>query len=608
MSIFDHPATQSAASAIYEGALAYATEHVNKRARINGPHLRGSMGSAPDLSQASSSTQSKLLDSIQSSSESIDAKRIPASKYRLHKAKYIPSIGNFLGDLFMSTLTSRLNFGFTSNTGNSMSIYNFKHANNPDPLNSGVPGMAPRGNYRGISFMKLRFTDPNVTRDSPNALNASPQILQAQIDTNLVYSCYREFNNCPQLTNGGSASVVQGPTPYIFQASPATTQGTIRQLGLGANLTHFEDHAYQASNFVTSQMTNIVGGKSGAIVSGFATTGYVSNEQGNIGTNGYDGNAAAEWDGNVQDAIGGGILQAVPGTPNTWQYPLAVKDAVMRIQDGYVEFDVTNTAKTPCVIELVLHSMKKCDSSVQSPEVYSEIWNAYDYQVQQQVNTNDKATGANSIGGWQTFYDPDVPLLSLNSKSAKKVNDYAREVHRSNHVLASGQSKVIKVALGGLYYKLGSKSETITGVYTDPGSGDSGKPHFVPSKIDSPGTILVAMGHTGFESMESLIPSGSTAESATHIGTGLWAGKQRSPSSICVSGKYEEKYYPMYIHSTNRIMGNNHPLRPSYINTDNAAGVFLDYGLPTGQLPTTHVTVTEDSDVMRPNGASAVDA
>jgi len=582
------------AQALYEAGLAAAADYSNKKARAS---QSSTPGSSPNLTMTSTRTQTNILDQIQAHSESVDAKRIPASKYRLHKAKYIPSIGNFLGDLFMSTLTSRLNFGFVSNTGNSMSLYNFKHAADPDPINSGIPGMAPRGNYRGIAFMKLRFTDPNVTRNTPNALNATPQNTMATIDGNNVLSCYREFNNCPELTNAGGASVVKGAIPYLFNQDQQTTQGKIRQLGLGCNLAQLENHAYQSSNFVTAQMTNLLNSKSGLKTTDGA---YGDNQYGNVGTTGYDNNPDAEWDGNVDGNAG-----LIQGPAPDWRYPISVKDAVMRIQDGYVEFDVTNTAKTPCVIELVLHSMKKCDQTVQSPEVYSEIWNAYDYQVQQQVSTNDVADDANSIGGWQTFYDPNVPLLSLNSKSAKKVNELAREVHRSNHVLASGQSKVIKVALGGLYYKLGSKSDEITGAYIDPASGDLMKARTVASKVDNPGCILVAMGHTGFESMETLLPPASAVKSV-QIGTGLWAGKQRSPSSICVSGKYEEKYYPMYIHGTNRIMGNNHPLRPSYVTAANSAGVDLNYSLPTGQLPTTHVTVTEDSDVMRPNGSGAV--
>ncbi len=549
-------------------------------------------GQCPNLSQTTTRTQTSILDAIGGSSETIDAKRLPPSKYRLHPAKYVPNMGNFLGDLFMSTLTSRLNFGFTSNTGNSMELYHKTGA-----TNTGVPAMAPRGNYRGISFLKFRFTDPTVNRKAVNALNAIPVKLLGSTDSQTVFSCYREFNNCPKLTNAGGASVVQSSAPYLFQADAATTQGAIRQLGVGMNLAHFENHAYQSSNFIQSQAANAINGTSGLFVSpaGQPPVGTVSNSHTNIGTNGYDNLPDAGWDGAVETDTSGvirGILQGNGTSASPYNYPTTIKDAVMRIQDGYVEFDITNTAKTAAVIEIVMHSMRKCEQSSNTPELYSEIWNAYDYQVQQQVNTNDVAPNANSIGGWQTFYDPDIPLLSLKSSAAKKVTPIAREVHRSNHVLGSGQSKCVKVALGSLYYSLGGKSETPTGAT-----------EYVLSKRDNPGCIAVAIGHTGFESIETLVPPGSTAKS-NQIGSGLWAGKQRSPSSICVSGKYEEKYYPMYMHSNNRIMGNNHPLRASYIvdPTTNA-----EQNLPTGQLPTNHVTITEDSDLMRDNGAGAVE-
>ena len=103
-----------------------------------------------------------------------------------------------------------------------------------------------------------------------------------------------------------------------------------------------------------------------------------------------------------------------------------------------------------------------------------------------------------------------------------------------------GQSKEVKIYLGALYYSLGSKYNLEQG--SDLGNG-------IPVKRDNAGTLLVAIGHTGFDAFESAVTGGSNDTSTPVTGgtrsCGSFVGKSPTPSNIIVKGEYCEKFYPM---------------------------------------------------------------
>ncbi len=494
--------------------------------------------------------------------ESTDQKRISPSSYRLHSAKSVDLPG-FLGDLLMPTLRSTLNFGFVSNNGVGTAQVGIGGGTT-------VAGLAPKGCYRGIAMFKCRFTDRNQNRQTQYALNSSPQVLSTTVAGSSVHSIYRRFNSNPKCGNvGNAAQVTQTVPPQLVstEVTDTTVTGTneLSRLGMGTNLAHMEDHAWQSTNFVQS-------------------VGKPATAQGNIGTSNVEN--VTDWNGQVP------LLQGAGTDESPWFYPGSLKDSIMRIKDGYVELDISNTSKTGCVIELVCHSMKKTASSITDQTLMNEIYNAYQYSVKAQEYGNTEASTTNPSGGWQTFYDPKVPFLHVPAKHRKTVDDIAREAHRSLHVLAPGQTKMIKISLGSLYYKLGNKSVDLT-----TNTGNSG---VVYSKKDNAGCLVFSIGHTGVDAFETLA-SGDDVVSGT-AASGFWAGKCPSPSSIAVTGKYQEQYYPMYAYSSDREFANVGANRASYISTGGGQA----QGLPLNQLTTQHITVTQDEEIGRPLGAKAI--
>ena len=496
--------------------------------------------------------------------ESTDQKRISPSTYRLHAAKAVDLPG-FLGDLFMPTLRSTLNFGFVSNNGIGTLQKGYGGLNA-----TSVAGLAPKGVYRGIAMFKCRFTDRSQNRQSQYTLNASPQVIQTSVGGDAVHSIYRRYNSNPKQEDAGNASkVTQTVPPQLVAAhvdgSTVTGTNQLTRLGMGTNLAHMEDHAWQSTNFVQS-------------------VGKPATATGNIGTSNVED--VTDWNGSVP------LLQGQGTTGSPYYYPASVKDAIMRIKDGFVELDISNTSKTGCVIELVCHSMKKTASEVTDQSLMNEIYNSYQYSVKAQENGNTESSSTNPTGGWQTFYDPKVPFLHVPAKHRKTVDDIAREAHRSLHVLAPGQTKMIKISLGSLYYKLGNKSLDLT-----TNTGNSG---VVYSKTDNAGSLLFSIGHTGVDAFETMASGNDTVSGVAS--SGFWAGKCPSPSSIAVTGKYQEQYYPMYAYSTDREFANVGAGRASYINSAGGQA----QGLPLNQLTTQHITVTQDEEIGRPVGAKAI--
>lgn len=509
-----------------------------------------------DISTQTVAFKRRKLEQIVQTDETNQCLRLPACNYRLHAPKAM-SLPGILNELFIPKLTSRLSFGFTSNTGISQSY----DVSGSDNSTTGTAGAAPRGCYRGVSLLKFRFTDKNVNRTEANALNATHIARNQAVGGKQILSHMRQFLSSPTLANVGGGSKVTQPAIQTITDDPVLDNSKIRQLGAGANLTHFEDHAYQAPAFMQ------------AVGSGINT------EQ--IGT--MDTEDVADWDGQVP------VLQGSGSPESPYYYPNNAKEATMRIIDGFVEFDISNSSKTSAVIEVVLHSMKKTSVDINSPEVYKSLFNNYEYYSKSQYQENAPDVNGSDTGGWQTFYDPKVPLLSCPKKFNKNLHAY--EVHRSNHVLGVGQSKKIKISLGSLTYKLGNKSDSILS-----NEADDLKTY---TKRDNAGTILVAIGHTGFDALESVAVPGQTLTSAV-LGQGLWAGKSPSPSSIVVSGMYQEQYYPMYMATSGRLIGNHGVPRPSFI-TDGPG----NYNLPQNKIVATTVASVSADEVGAPIGNQA---
>jgi hypothetical protein len=515
------------------------------------------------------------ITNIHASVEGGTAARASSASYRLHPGKYV-KCDPMLKDMFFPLLTSKLNFGFTSATGLRNSSWNDATANT-------IEKKSARGLYRGVSFFKLRYTAPAKDRKNPNCLNDMPIKVAntSGIDSSTasdgdVFSMYRRFNSAPRqlrlnTTTGTPAATgsrvtqteVQDFTDGIVPGNDfAEMDQRIRQLGMGMNLAHLETQAYFSQNF--QQTLGNLGSKP-------------------IGTSDVD--FASNWTGYIPPVSSTETGCVVRGTPGSPYYYQNQKDAVMRIADGQVSMDITNTCRSNERIEIVIHAMKKTDIETNTPELYEAIYESVEYAQKAKANNNllpttegdgaDETTKTgvpNTPGGWQAFYDPDYPLLKTSSKHDKKVKEIAVEVHRSIHVLAPGQSKNIKIALGSLYYSLGNKSESrVVG-------GDA----FIYSKEDNTGTLAVCVAHTGFKALETMATTDSTLNSSFNptsgtsfdptkvgyagsiLGGGFFAGRSFAPSSITVSGNYLEKYYPLYFNSTQRLFGNFGVYSPSF--------------------------------------------
>ncbi len=558
-----------------------------------------SVNSQMELESMSSDQQKAALAVAFSNNESSDGKRLPACQYRLKPAKSI-GLPGILQDLFMPLLHTKLNFGFVSNTGiNSTGVKNLV---DNDP--GSVANAAPTGNYRGIVMFKLRHTNPKDNRQADNAFNAKRlQIVSSSvvggIETHFRRFASRPtFNQQPASLPEGTASGVEQQECHTLTSDEVTKPGFIRQLPMGTNLAHMEDHAWASSNFIPSASNASIGAAGTYdVVSSQVVIDPVGGST--TGTAGLRG-ASPAWNGTA------------PLIYQTATYPARLRDATMRIKDGILSLDLSNTSKTPCVIEFVVHDMNKTADDITTQTLMNEIYAGYDYYTRQSTNgLNLQDPTAGQPGGWQTFYDPTVPFLSVPKQHSKKIKPIAREVHRSNHVLAAGQSKTVKFKLGSMTYKLGSKSVNETTGRTDdpPSQSLYGT---IPVKNENFGSLNFSLGHTGFQAFESMGFGTDTlllqaTPNTVPDGYGFWAGKTYSPSSIVCTGMYQEDYYPMYVHSTNRLQGNIGVVRPS---GNTAAQTSTDpgkLGLTLLDINTQHISVTQNGDQGRLISGNAQD-
>lgn len=505
------------------GVLTAAMYNFNKRSR-----------SSQETTGSSLTQASTALEVIHGNHELITRKREPASSYRLHRAKFLV-MDKMLKSLFFPLNTTQLRFGISSFTGSNLSNINDKTVSS---AGSTSDDMRPRGLYRGLCMFDVRNTDYDADRQSENALNCKlNNVGGVSVGGTVgdITSVYRRFHSRPSQTAAFDGGPIQNNGPPVFTTVDTASPNTLRSISLGTNLNDIEEAATSGMCYADPQVAFY---KSRDITPGNPTpTQFTTNQESNN-------------TGLLQDqdpALNGGDPSSLTSTswtgPDKEHYWGRFKDAVVRIVDGSVELDIMNTEHSPCVVELVIHS-RKGGYNRGKQFVYQQLWQDVERHLNAKNVHNPVDGTANPVGGWQAFFDPTYPLLKIPSKG--EANRYVNEVHRSNHVLAPGQSKKVKIALGNLWYKIGSKVDT-----------NIGETDFAKEK-NSNGTLYFSIGHSGFEYPQTVSslgnevtgvftsPSVQTAGKFGDIaGTGFWVGKANAPSSISVDGSYTDKFYPL---------------------------------------------------------------
>lgn len=505
-----------------------------------------------DLSQASTATAASQLQLIHSRHEMIDRKRLPPSSYRLHPAKYL-QMDKMLKSMFFPTMTTKLNFGISSFSGVNLVNAHDKTDGLPAPLED---RLRTRGLFRGLAMFDVRNTDGGITRSTADGLNCTSvrvgETAVAAGNAMNIGSMYRRYHSQPlQVIASGGSSSADGDTvvnqePDIVNTD-SETAGTIRSLTLGTNLSDIEENATAGmcySDPVIAQYR----------LRGQAGTASASSEAANT---------------NMIDGEPGPVLNSANTTwtgPDQNNYFTHMQDAVVRVTDGYVHLDIMNTEQTPCVVEVVIHSKKKNDRT--KAQIFNELFTDVNRHLKAKGVVDNSQVGANPSGGWQAFWDPNYPLLKVPSKA--RCLQYISEVHRSNHVLAPGQAKTVKIALGNLWYKLGNKSDRINDDYNPALSQQ------FPKVKDNTGCLYFSIGHSGFEYPQSVTNFGPNVTNVETTpgdlntpltGAGFWVGKTNAPSSISIDGVYQDKFYPITIdRSPNNVLDHNAP-RPAVLSS-----------------------------------------
>lgn len=487
----------------------------------------------------------KILDANYRSGEMVERKRLPPAYFRLHAAKYL-QMDKVLKSLFFPLRTLRNFFGLSS-----YSDCNRTDAEDLLQIAKNVSGvMRTKGNYRGVAFFTVRNTDLQVNPTSSDCLNADPKAIGGIRASDNSYiadidSIYRPYHNGPCFSGVASAgqvvfdgSQVNGAKQQVLTSDDSKDQTQVRDLSMGINLSHIEKAALNGMCYADPVVAN------GRLANPSSPVLQQENTELLPGQNALSFYQNSPW------------INTDAGS-ETYNYQVA--NGVVRIVDGSLEMDIMNTENTPCVVEVVIHSKKKNNLSKQ------KIWDQFhmDYErlnAAYGTTSGFTAADANLSGGWQTFYDPEVPLMKL-PKSAT-VYQYVTEVHRSHHILAPGQSKLVSIKLGSLWYKLSNKNDLHIVNPTGIGEGDVYKGFL--SYVDNVGTLFVSLGHSGFncpQGIQAVLngPEGSKVYNQAFMspqtdfatvantvrGTGWWAGMVHAPSSILVSGKYEEQFYPL---------------------------------------------------------------
>lgn len=528
---------------------------------------------AYDLTHAPFSQQTNIQRYMSAGTEYGDGRRAKAYLKRLHAAKYL-KCDALLKELFFSTLTQCRRFGFCSTSG----IFPREEAGGDTDnvggaamwLSNGsrypVTNAKAAGLFRGIAMFTIRST--RISDSSENKLNEVQQAMgfttiTGQAAAQTISSCYRRFNSRPKLAsqsaNCGAIDGNLSPTVTIQQFGGSVNtpldMNTLYCSEVG-DINSVESKAVQSTNFMHAVGTSIAS-------MGTTTLGQAA---GNVQT------PPVNWTG----------AGSVVNTNN--RYYANLKNTTVRISDGYLEMDITNGKATSTFIELVIHSFKKNDPKVGVQDLVDAIHNSVQYQ-QTDRNTSPYYNNVDSLqqpGGWQAFWDPTYPFLGCKSQHRTSINNIAGEVHRSCHMLGPGQSKLVKIALGSLYYDIGSKCKS------GGGDGDTNTPFSFDNPGMGVGSLLISVGHSGVMGLSAPVDPINAGTTDTHpvdqfsvypdsydpsslehaiAGGGFWVGKSFCPSEIVVNGRYCEKFYPSYVVDKERRNWSDRPLIPPSVNS-----------------------------------------
>lgn len=537
------------------------------------------------LSDLSHSDLKSAINALTSATEYGENRRAKDYRVRLHPAKYLKTDPLFK-DLFFPLLNYARSFGFCSTTGAGADTA----AMVPGGLNPDNETTFTKANgvYRGLSLFTVRSNV--MDSDDDYKLNAkSVQVGWTELTGTDKYlmSPYRRFNNGPPLRNqGATGATVTGDD----SSSPWTPKAQTLTWGPFTE----SSASFNKTNLSISEVGNLISDiETGAVHStNFASSiGSGSHNEGTSATaTHYDQSGAGNWDGTT-DIITNGNYR-----PN-------FRNTTMRIADGKLVLDITNGKNSSCLIEVVIQSQKKLESSWTPQKYFDEVYQAVQFQQNQTRDPMPSPVLDNlyesSPGGWQAFYDPEYPLLHVKSAHAKKVKDMVNEVHRSAHMLAPGQSKKITVDLGSLYYQLGNKTNNSSNTRMQP-----------PAPNFGVGSLIVAVGHSGVSQLSmptpntsvangtnfNVFPNGVTVVNGERVhtvpGAGFWVGKQKAPSEIVVQGHYSEKYYPAYVVSDQRNQYDDYVMLPPFAQV--SAGDYSFYTMPSG-LPVQETIGTVDA-------------
>lgn len=528
-------------------------------------------------SKTTQTSQEKALAAAVAHGEQVDRRRVGAKQYRLHPAKWL-KMDKMLKSMFFPMNNIALNFGISSFSG----VNNYT---SDDALGLGISGnnsvntARTRGLHRGVAMFTVRNTYDGCNRSDVVYLNnahasvGGMRILTPDGGTQPQYayaqSIYRRYHSQPELVAGtrSDAGLVFQSKCQQFTAEDVVDSTKIRDLDLGCSLAQMEEIA--ASSMVYSDpVFNYRPNKNNV------TTTALAGElvRGNTGVLAGENELAHPT---IKDGVNNMLTstELVSGNP---AYLGAVKDAVMRIADGELIMDIMNTEQTPCVVEIVIHSKKKNNKTKQ--QIYNSLYQDVDDRLHRKnPNSTDIPADSPMQGGWQAWYDPSYPLLRIPAGSPTA--NFISEVHRSQHVLYPGQSKEIKIALGSLWYKIINKNDSKL-VNNNPN-------HVFQKWKDNVGSLYVAVGHSGFEYPQQpfglptqdggvvqawTTPNAGLGEpqqqqGSPYSGTGFWVGKAHAPSSISLSGKYTEKFYPLTFDRSGHNELVSTATRPSFLTS-----------------------------------------
>jgi len=503
-----------------------------------------------------------MTKKLVAANEEGEARRAKAYQCRLHTAKYL-KCDPLLKDLFYPIKTLGTRFGFTSvsGLGGTTALGNNNTYNNPSDIQTHAKA---NGCWRGLAVFTLRSN----AAPSADRMNANPTVVGSSkiIDgqTLSVYSHYNRFCNGPALNSTRSAAEVtqtkaQTVTFAMDDDDRIFNQSKIK-VGEVGSLIDIEDKAFNSATFVTraTQHDSLNAVDAIGFGQGSVTAGGPTNATG------------------PQESV-------VNADGNYWPN---LRDSTVRISDGYVEMDITNGKSCSALIEVVIHTHKKHGVDVKTQELFNAIYKAVDFQ--QRDPKDDSIPANNKPGGWQAFYDPAYPLLGIKSAHKKAVDSIAREVHRSAHMLSPGQTKLIKIHLGSLYYDFIGKCD-------DPDIEGSTNPDgsFVVPDLNA-GSLMISVGHSGVQQLTAPTITSTTefwnlpdtgTTSHTVPGAGFWVGKQYAPSEIVVAGNYVEKFYPTYVLAKERRNYTDMvPNAPYVANSSGQYRATLPCGLPVNSV------------------------